>query len=33
VASKLLQRNVSKADNERLIEETFAQLETEKRPS
>ena len=32
VASKLLQRNVSKADNERLIEETFAQLETAKRP-
>ena len=28
IASKLLQRNVSKADNERLIEETFKQLET-----
>jgi F-type H+-transporting ATPase subunit b len=28
IASKLLQRNVSKDDNERLIEETFKQLET-----
>ena len=28
IASKLLQRNVSKEDNERLIEETFKQLET-----
>jgi F-type H+-transporting ATPase subunit b len=27
IASKILQRNVSKADNERLIEETFKQLE------
>ena len=27
IASKLLQRNVSKADNERLIEDTFKQLE------
>jgi F-type H+-transporting ATPase subunit b len=27
IASKLLQRNVSKEDNERLIEETFKQLE------
>jgi F-type H+-transporting ATPase subunit b len=32
IASKLLQRNVSKEDNERLIEETFRQLEA-KRPS
>ena len=28
IASKLLQRNVSKEDNERLIEETFKQLES-----
>jgi len=28
IASKILQRNVSKEDNERLIEETFTQLET-----
>ena len=28
IASKLLQRNVSKEDNERLIAETFQQLET-----
>jgi F-type H+-transporting ATPase subunit b len=28
IASKLLQRNVSREDNERLIEETFKQLET-----
>jgi F-type H+-transporting ATPase subunit b len=28
IASKILQRNVSKEDNERLIEETFKQLET-----
>ena len=27
IASKLLERNLSKADNERLIEETFKQLE------
>jgi F-type H+-transporting ATPase subunit b len=27
IASKLLERNVSKADNERLIEETFKQIE------
>jgi F-type H+-transporting ATPase subunit b len=27
IASKLLQRNVSRADNERLIEETFRQIE------
>ena len=32
IASKLLQRNVSKQDNERLIEETFKQLEAQ-RPS
>ena len=32
IASKLLQRNVSKEDNERLIEETFKQLEAQ-RPS
>ena len=32
IASKLLQRNVSKEDNERLIEDTFRQLEAQ-RPS
>ncbi len=32
IASKLLQRNVSRADNERLIEETFRQIESQ-RPS
>jgi F0F1-type ATP synthase membrane subunit b/b' len=32
IASKLLQRNVSKEDNERLIEETFKQIET-RRPN
>ena len=32
IASKLLQRNVSKEDNERLIEETFKQIEA-RRPS
>jgi F-type H+-transporting ATPase subunit b len=32
IASKLLQRNVSKEDNERLIEDTFKQLESQ-RPS
>src|SRR5215212_1718261 len=32
IAAKLLQRNVSKQDNERLIEETFRQLEAQ-RPS
>jgi F-type H+-transporting ATPase subunit b len=32
IASKLLQRNVSRADNERLIEETFQQIEAQ-RPS
>jgi F-type H+-transporting ATPase subunit b len=30
IASKLLQRNVSKEDNERLIEETFRQIEAQK---
>jgi F-type H+-transporting ATPase subunit b len=33
IASKLLQRNVSRADNERLIEDTFRQLEATERPS
>ena len=33
VASKILQRNVSKEDNERLIEETFKQIESTQRPS
>ena len=33
IASKLLQRNVSKEDNERLIEETFKQIEATQRPS
>jgi len=32
IASKLLERNVSKTDNERLIEDTFKQIET-RRPS
>ncbi len=32
IASKLLERNVSKEDNERLIEETFRQIE-DRRPS
>ncbi len=32
IASKLLQRSVSRADNERLIEETFKQIEAQ-RPS
>jgi len=31
IASKLLQKNVTKEDNERLIEETFRQLETSRR--
>ena len=30
IASKLLQRNVSRADNERLIEDTFKQLEAQR---
>jgi F-type H+-transporting ATPase subunit b len=30
IASKLLERNVSKEDNERLIEETFKQIEARK---
>jgi F-type H+-transporting ATPase subunit b len=33
VASKILQRNVSKEDNERLIEDTFRQIEATRRPS
>ena len=33
IAGKLLQRNISRADNERLIEETFRQLESSQRPS
>ena len=33
IASKLLQRHVSRADNERLIEDTLKQLETTERPS
>ena len=33
IASKLLQRNLSSADNDRLIEDTFKQLETSSRPS
>jgi F-type H+-transporting ATPase subunit b len=31
IASKLIQRNLSKEDNERLIEETLKQVETERR--
>jgi F-type H+-transporting ATPase subunit b len=33
IASKILQRNVSKEDNQRLIEETFRQIEATQRPS
>ena len=33
IASKLLQRNVSRDDNARLIEDTFRQLESSPRPS
>lgn len=33
IASKLLQRNVSKEDNERLIADTFKQIESSQRPS
>jgi F-type H+-transporting ATPase subunit b len=33
IASKLLQRNVSKDDNARLIEDTFKQIESSGRPS
>jgi F-type H+-transporting ATPase subunit b len=33
IASKLLQRNVSKEDNARLIEDTFKQIEATERPS
>ena len=32
MASKILQRNVSKEDNQRLIEETFRQIEATERP-
>jgi F-type H+-transporting ATPase subunit b len=33
IASKLLQRNVTKADNDRLIDETFKEIEASKRPN
>ena len=33
IASKILQRSVSKEDNQRLIEETFRQIEAARRPS
>lgn len=33
IASKILQRNVSTEDNQRLIEETFRQIEAARRPS
>ena len=33
IASKILQRNVSKEDNQRLIEETFKRIESTERPS
>ena len=33
IASKILQRNLSKDDNARLIEDTFKQIESTKRPS
>jgi F0F1-type ATP synthase membrane subunit b/b' len=33
IASKLLQRNVSKDDNMRLIEDTFKHIEATERPS
>ena len=33
IASKILQRNVSREDNQRLIEETFRQIEATQRPS
>ena len=33
IASKILQRNVSREDNQRLIDETFHQIETTRRPS
>jgi F-type H+-transporting ATPase subunit b len=33
IASKLLQRNLSKEDNERLIDETFKQIDSTRRPS
>ena len=33
IASKILQRNVSREDNQRLIEETFRQIDITQRPS
>jgi F-type H+-transporting ATPase subunit b len=33
IAAKILQRNVSREDNQRLIEETFRQIEATQRPS
>jgi len=33
IAAKILQRDVSKEDNERLIEDTFKQIEATRRPS
>jgi F-type H+-transporting ATPase subunit b len=33
IASKILQRNVSREDNQRLIEETFKEIESTQRPS
>ena len=33
IASKILERNVSREDNQRLIEETFRQIESTHRPS
>jgi F-type H+-transporting ATPase subunit b len=33
IASKILQRNVSREDNQRLIDETFKQIESTQRPS
>jgi F-type H+-transporting ATPase subunit b len=33
IASRLLQKNVTREDNERLIEDTFKQLESSRRPS
>ena len=33
IASKILERNVSREDNQRLIEETFRQIESTQRPS
>ncbi|MNC87143.1 F0F1 ATP synthase subunit B [compost metagenome] len=33
VAAKILQRNVSREDNQRLIDETFRQIDATSRPS